>query len=76
MKNEFNKVEYMKSQIGKSFSDNFSSTLRSKLVDVVEKKGKHVCITEECKSEYNKIKPKLKFKVNSVDYVYTCFVGV
>jgi len=41
-----------------SFSDNFSSTNRSVLVDVKKKGGGFVAIVKEAPSKYNDIKPK------------------
>ena len=52
------KVKDLQKAIGKKFSDNFSSTLNSELVDVKKKGGKWVCITTEVKSDYNNDKPK------------------
>lgn len=56
-----NKVQELRDAIGKTFSDNYSSTLRSKLLSV-SKDGTY-CIIQECKSEYNDTTPKpQKFK--------------
>jgi hypothetical protein len=52
-----NKVQMLKEAIGKEFSDNYSSTNRSMLVDVSE--CGNVCYTMEIMSEYSKNEPKL-----------------
>lgn len=53
------KIKDLQKAIGKSFSDNSSSTLNSELVDVKKKKdGTFVAITKEAPSEYNDKKPK------------------
>ena len=52
------KIKDLQNAIGQTFSDNFSSTLTSELVDVKKKGGKWVCITKEAKSKYNDRKPK------------------
>lgn len=51
-------IKDLKNGIGKEFSDNYSSTGSSVLVDVKKKGGKWVCITKEVKSKYNDKKPK------------------
>ena len=56
-----NKVQELRDAIGKTFSDNYSSTLNSKLLSV-SKDGTY-CVIQECKSEYNDTTPKpQKFK--------------
>ena len=52
------KIKDLQNAIGQEFSDNYSSTNRSILVDVKKKGGKWVAITSETKSEYNSKKPK------------------
>ena len=52
------KIKDLQKAIGKDFSDNYSSTLRSILVDVKKKGGKWVAITKEAPSKYNNKKPK------------------
>ena len=52
------KVKELQNAIGQAFSDNYSSTNRSILVDVKKKGGKWVAITKEAKSKYNNTKPK------------------
>ena len=52
------KVKELQNAIGQDFSDNYSSTSRSILVDVKKKGGKWVAITKETESEYNNKKPK------------------
>lgn len=52
------KIKDLQKAIGKDFSDNFSSTGRSVLVDVKKKGGKWIAITKETESEYNNKKPK------------------
>ena len=52
------KIKDLQNAIGKDFSDNFSSTLRSVLVDVKKKGGKYIAITKEAPSEYSDKKPK------------------
>ena len=52
------KVKDLQDAIGKDFSDNFSSTGRSVLVDVKKKGGKWVTIVKETENEYNNKKPK------------------
>lgn len=51
-------IKDLQGAIGQSFSDNYSSTGQSTLVDVKKKGGKWVCITKETESEYNDRKPK------------------
>ena len=51
-----NKIGELRDAIGNVFSDNFSTTLNSRLVSVSE--DGNSCITEEAPSEYNNIKPK------------------
>jgi hypothetical protein len=51
-----NKVQMLKEAIGKEFSDNYSSTNRSMLIDVSE--CGNVCYTMEIKGEYSKNEPK------------------
>jgi len=55
-----NKVQMLKEAIGKEFSDNYSSTNRSILVDVSE--CGNVCYTMEIMSEYSKNELKLGIK--------------
>ena len=50
------KVSDLKNAIGRIYSDNHSSTNRSRLVAVSD--CGNVCITEEVKSEYNSREPK------------------
>ena len=52
------KIKDLQDAIGQEFSDNYSSTNRSVLVDVKKKGGKWVAITSETESEYNNKKPK------------------
>ena len=52
------KIKDLQNAIGQDFSDNYSSTNRSILVDVKKKGGKWVAITKETESEYNNKKPK------------------
>ena len=53
------KIKDLQNAIGKTFSDNFSSTLTSELVDVKKKKdGTYVAITQEAPSKYDDNKPK------------------
>jgi len=52
------KVKDLQNAIGQDFSDNYSSTNRSVLVDVKKKGGKWVAITKETESKYNSKKPK------------------
>ena len=52
------KIKELQDAIGQEFSDNYSSTNRSILVDVKKKGGKWVAITSETESEYNNKKPK------------------
>jgi hypothetical protein len=52
-----NKIKMLKKAIGKEFSDNYSSTNRSMLVDVSE--CGNVCYTMEIMSKYSKNEPKL-----------------
>ena len=59
-------VKDLKDAIGQDFSDNYSSTGRSVLVDVKKKGGKWVCITKETESKYNDKKPKKGEKVDTV----------
>lgn len=51
-------IKDLQGAIGQDFSDNYSSTSRSILVDVKKKGGKWVTITKETESEYNDKKPK------------------
>ena len=51
-----NKIGELRGAIGNVFSDNFSSTLNSRLVSVSA--DGNSCITEEAPSEYNNRKPK------------------
>ena len=76
MTKQYNKIDDLKSRIGTTFSDNHSSTLRSVLIDVVDVKGKTICLTKETVSPYFKSKPKTRIKSYPVDYIHTCFVGV
>jgi hypothetical protein len=50
------KVQDLREAIGQTFSDNYSSTCRSRLVSVTPD-GNH-CIVEEVKSEYSDKKPQ------------------
>ena len=52
------KIKDLQDAIGQDFSDNYSSTGRSILVDVKKKGGKWVAITQEAPSKYNSKKPK------------------
>ena len=52
------KIKDLQNAIGQDFSDNYSSTNRSVLVDVKKKGGKWIAITSETESEYNNKKPK------------------
>jgi hypothetical protein len=52
-----NKVNELRNSIGKEFSDNYSSTNRSMLIDVSE--CGNICYTMEIMSEYSKNEPKL-----------------
>ena len=61
------KIKDLQKAIGKDFSDNFSSTLRSMLVDVKKKKdGTFVAIVKEHPSKYNDKKPKKGEKEMSI----------
>ena len=51
-----NKVQELRDAIGKTFSDNYSSTLNSKLLSV-SKDGTY-CVIQECKSKYSDKTPK------------------
>jgi hypothetical protein len=55
-----NKIQMLKEEIGNEFSDNYSSTHRSILVDVSE--CGNICYTMEVMSEYSKNEPKLGIK--------------
>jgi hypothetical protein len=55
--NGSNKTQMLREAIGKEFSDNYSSTNRSMLIDVSE--CGNVCYTMEIMSEYSKNEPKL-----------------
>ena len=50
------KIDDLRNAIARIYSDNYSSTNRSRLVSV--SKGGDYCYTEEVKSEYSKIAPK------------------
>jgi len=50
------KIDELRSAIGRIYSDNYSSTNRSRLVKV--SKCGNYCYTEEVASEYSKIAPK------------------
>ncbi len=76
MTEQLSKTNFLRSLIGQTFSDNMSSTLRSVLIDVVDVKGKVVCLTKETVSPYFTTKPKNRIKYYPVDYIHTCFVGV
>lgn len=76
MTEQFSKTNFLRSLIGQTFSDNMSSTLRSVLIDVVDVKGKTICLTKETVSPYFTTKPKTRIKSYPVDYIHTCFVGV
>ena len=60
------KIKDLQNAIGKTFSDNFSSTLTSVLVDVKKKGGKWIAITQEAPSEYNDKSPKKGKKEASI----------
>ena len=47
-----NKIEELKSVIGKEVSENFSPTLRAKLLAIDETRGGGVCIMEVVESPY------------------------
>ncbi len=47
-----NKIEELKSVIGKEVSENFSPTLRAKLLAIDETRGGGVCIMEVVPSPY------------------------
>jgi len=47
-----NKIEELKSVIGKEVSENFSPTLRAKLLTIDESRGGGVCIMEVVESPY------------------------
>lgn len=51
-----NKINDLRNAIARIYSDNYSSTSRSRLVSVSE--CGNYCYTEEVKSEYSKIAPK------------------
>lgn len=55
---EPSQVKDLQEVIGQTFSDNFSSTLRSELVDVKKKGSKWVAITKEAPSQYGPDKGK------------------
>lgn len=60
------KVKDLQGAIGQTFSDNYSSTNTSILVDVKKKGGKWVAITKEAKSKYSDAKPKKGEKVATI----------
>ena len=68
-----NKVEELKAVIGQTFSDNFSSTGRSKLVAYLPQND--VCIIEEVASEYKcgNQNPKLGKETREAWYVWNGF---
>jgi hypothetical protein len=47
-----NKIDELKSVIGKEVSENFSPTLRAKLLAIDESRGGGVCIMEVVESPY------------------------
>ena len=47
-----NKIEELKSVIGKEVSENFSPTLRAKLLAIDETRGGGVCVMEVVESPY------------------------
>ena len=68
-----NKVEELKAVIGQTFSDNYSSTGRSKLVAYLPQND--VCIIEEVASEYKcgNQNPKLGKETREAWYVWNGF---
>ena len=72
----FGKIDELKNYIGDTFSDNFSSTLRSRLIKLIEDENGISCLIQEAPSPYYKHKPKPDYKLVSGNYVYTCFFGV
>ena len=61
------KIKDLQKAIGKTFSDNFSSTLNSELVNVKKKKdGTFVAIIKEVPSKYSDTKPKKGEKEMSI----------
>jgi hypothetical protein len=72
----FSKSKELRKYIGDTFSDNFSSTLRSRLLGVENKNGKECCLIAEAPSPYSTIKPKKEYRIVGIEYVYTCFFGV
>lgn len=67
------KVKDLQKVIGKDFSDNFSSTGRSILVDIKKQRGVWVAITKESPSEYNKQKPKKGEKEATIGITWNAF---
>jgi hypothetical protein len=55
-----NKVSDLRGAIGQEFSDNRSSTSRSRLIAVSD--DGNTCTVEEVRSEYNKREPKVGYK--------------
>lgn len=70
------KSEELRGYIGDVFCDNFSSTLRSRLLGVENKDGKECCLIAEAPSPYSTVKPKKEYRVVGIEYVHTCFFGV
>ena len=71
--NGSNKVEELKAVVGQTYSDNFSSTGRSKLVSYDTEE--EICIVEEVASEYKcgNQNPKLGKETREAWYVWNGF---
>jgi len=67
------KIKELKEVIGKDFSDNYSSTGRSILVDIKKVRGVWVAITKEAQSEYNKQKPKKGERTATIGITWNAF---
>lgn len=67
------KIKELKAVIGKDFSDNYSSTGRSILVDIKKVRGVWVAITKETQSEYNKQKPKKGERTATIGITWNAF---
>ena len=60
--------------VGKEFSDNHSSTLRSKLISVSGRTLR--CKVQEVASEYYPEVNNPEIKTYGLDYVHRCFFGI
>ena len=65
-----NKIEELKSVIGKEVSENFSPTLRAKLLAIDETRGGGVCIMEVVESPYTSMKTMGSLNVDKVGMRY------